>query len=122
MAGKIRLRRRQVGEQALFRVAGAPALVAYGTVALESAMARAVPRHDEGAPTIVIGIVRDGRPKRWCLGVAYGGAFTWVGSFQRCRQAEEQIERVVQAAQQGRLADAEGLAGLVRELAADGDG
>lgn len=123
MPRKIRLRSRQVGEQALFQVPGAPVLVAYGTIAIEAAMPFAARPGNGDGPSIVVGIIRDSRHRRWCLGVAYGGgALTWLSSYQRCKQAEDQIERVVQAAQQGCLADAEGLAALVRELAEDGDG
>ncbi len=117
-AGQRRHRRRQD----IYRLAGAPVLVAYGTVAITEALARAAAGPDAGQPLTVVGILRHPRSRCWCVGVARAGdPLTWVSAHRLLKTAETQIARIGQAVQHGDRRDATGWSRLLPALAAEGD-
>ena len=98
--------------------------MAYGTINIAEAIERAQRAAARGECAIVVGITRFAAAHHGCWHVCLswqGGPVSWVSAHRLKQSAEEQIERVCQAVQQGRLANDTQFAVLQQQLAAYGE-
>ncbi len=97
-------------------------IVAYGTVNIDQALARAEERGARRRLPIVVGIVRNPSGKCWWVCLAWQCTdITWGSAHRLRRQAKAQVAVVERVVRGGYLDNAAACAELVQELAAHGD-
>ncbi len=101
---------------------GQNVLVAYGTVNIDEALARAAERAARGRATVVVGIVRNPNAECWWLCLARDRSeIVWVSAHRLRRDADAQVGMIEQAFRRASPADDEVFRNLVEELASHGD-
>jgi hypothetical protein len=122
MAGKLRQSVKRVSTSEIYRVQKVPVLIAYGTVAIEEAVKLARDYVGPESGMIVLGITRQGNPKRWHFGLSYRGEqFRWIATFRLLNETDDQIAYVVEAAREGRIQDHVSVAELIAELTSEAE-
>ncbi len=101
---------------------GQNVLVAYGTVKIDEALARAAERAARGRTTVVVGIVRNPNAECWWVCLArHRAEIVWVSAHRLRRDADAQVAVVEQAFRRVSPADDAVFRKLVEELADQGD-
>ena len=97
--------------------------VAYGTLNIDQALARAREYDSAGVPTMVVGIVRNPNTQCWWLCISRcGHEVRWVSAHRRRKEADAQVNVIHDAVRHGALSNDAVFARLVEDLASEGDG
>lgn len=122
MAGKLRQSVKRVSTSEIYRVQKVPVLIAYGTVAIEEAVVLARDFVGSERGMLVVGITRQGNPKRWHFGLSYRGEkFAWIQTFRLLNETDDHIAHVVDAMREGRIEDVAGVEELIAELTGEAE-
>ena len=98
---------------------GLQVVLVCGTLNIEAQRLRAARAAAGGRLTIVVGIVRSALSNCWYVGLArQGGPLAWVSAHRLKRDAEEQVQLVLYADQEGDLRDDATWQRLLHDLAA----